>query len=739
MASKPYVELVFSGDATKLTKALTKVGKDTQDTAKDVTTSSDKMVSKLGDVEKAGEKIKPVDMKVSVTGDGQSVASLSGVSDAGSKIKNADAKVSVSGDGEAKSKLSEVDKAGQNIKPAKVKVEAESGDVKDKFKEAGKTGADAFGVGFVSGIASGDFVGAASDIISEAFAKSAENNKLNKNIQNQMGVSPEQAREYGGRISEQYAKGISDSKEPIAAAYSSLSSESKIWDKATDASRDKMVESAVKISSAFGVDVQEPIKAVASLMSSGLATSVGQANDIITSAFRNLGARGDDALETLKEYPQYFEQLGIKGPQALSLIDQALEAGARDTDTAADMWKELGIRAIDGTKAVSDALTDLGLDSKKIPAAIAAGGPAAEAAVEQIIKKLQDMKDPLRRNIDGAALMGGQWEDTGKKVIPALDMTKAKMMDVAGATDSLVATSNSASDQIGRRWDRGSQVLGDWMSQRALDVGNWFDSLTNPTPWATLYGLAHDSENGIHSLFDDMKIGAMTAAGQVNLFGREVITMAEGAQGNGTRAMRNLLAAMSDTDLAAFGASRSINKAHQEVITLPDGKQITISAKDEASGTISSIANRNYTAVIRLKGEWAGFYGLPSGVVLSGSSARGNAGGGWIRGAGTRTSDSIPRMLSNDEFVVNAEDANKGDNPSILEAINSGASMPGPRSAFSGSSVPFSGGGGGGTVAVTLVIKSAGDSVSDYEVRRFRSMVQLVGGGVVQTAGGGRS
>ena len=46
------------------------------------------------------------------------------------------------------------------------------------------------------------------------------------------------------------------------------------------------------------------------------------------------------------------------------------------------------------------------------------------------------------------------------------------------------------------------------------------------------------------------------------------------------------------------------------------------------------------------------------------------ASGGWISGPGTSKSDSIPAMLSNGEFVVNAEDAKK--NRGLLESINSG-------------------------------------------------------------------
>lgn len=49
------------------------------------------------------------------------------------------------------------------------------------------------------------------------------------------------------------------------------------------------------------------------------------------------------------------------------------------------------------------------------------------------------------------------------------------------------------------------------------------------------------------------------------------------------------------------------------------------------------------------------------------------ASGGWIRGPGTATSDSIPAMLSNGEFVVSAENARK--NWDLLTAINSGRNV----------------------------------------------------------------
>ncbi|MBT9137680.1 MAG: hypothetical protein DDT31_00218 [Syntrophomonadaceae bacterium] len=52
----------------------------------------------------------------------------------------------------------------------------------------------------------------------------------------------------------------------------------------------------------------------------------------------------------------------------------------------------------------------------------------------------------------------------------------------------------------------------------------------------------------------------------------------------------------------------------------------------------------------------------------------GFAGGGMIRGKGTGTSDSIPAMLSNGEYVINADATAK--NKGLLDMINNGLTMP---------------------------------------------------------------
>ncbi|MNN39603.1 hypothetical protein D3C81_1536500 [compost metagenome] len=72
----------------------------------------------------------------------------------------------------------------------------------------------------------------------------------------------------------------------------------------------------------------------------------------------------------------------------------------------------------------------------------------------------------------------------------------------------------------------------------------------------------------------------------------------------------------------------------------------------------------------------------------------GFADGGYVSGAGTSRSDSIPAKLSNGEFVINAAATRK--NRALLEAINSGE-----RVSTSGSSASGSGN-GYGPMALTV-------------------------------------
>lgn len=182
-------------------------------------------------------------------------------------------------------------------------------------------------------------------------------------------------------------------------------------------------------------DVQPVAQAVTTLMRTGLAKSSKEAFDLLAAGARNGVDRGQDLLDTFIEYPTVLRKLGLEGPQALGLLNQALDAGARNSDVAADALKEFQIRATDGSKASSEGFRRLGFDAEEMTAKIAAGGEGAREGLQQVLDKLRETEDPVTRNAAAVELFGTKAEDLGDALFA---------MDLSSAVDQLNGVSDSA-------------------------------------------------------------------------------------------------------------------------------------------------------------------------------------------------------------------------------------------------------------------------------------------------------
>lgn len=97
------------------------------------------------------------------------------------------------------------------------------------------------------------------------------------------------------------------------------------------------------------------------------------------------------------------------------------------------------------------------------------------------------------------------------------------------------------------------------------------------------------------------------------------------------------------------------------------------SFNDVLKGVISSLIKAIAQAAIFGSGPFGSLFGGKS--ILSFLLPAAKADGGMVQGPGTATSDSIPTLLSNGEFVINAKATAK--NRHLLESINSGGRIAG--------------------------------------------------------------
>lgn len=127
-----------------------------------------------------------------------------------------------------------------------------------------------------------------------------------------------------------------------------------------------------------------------------------------------------DFLNQLKEYPTQLEFVGMSAEQTISLITQNVKDGIF-SDKGIDAIKEAGLSIREMTKATSDALTGIGLDSKKIQKDLESGQTTIFEVIKQVSQRLSEL--PPQSAAVGTAIADifkGAGEDAGLRYLVTL-------------------------------------------------------------------------------------------------------------------------------------------------------------------------------------------------------------------------------------------------------------------------------------------------------------------------------
>lgn len=237
------------------------------------------------------------------------------------------------------------------------------------------------------------------------------------------------------------------------------------------------IESLTSVAEILGEEIPAAARSAGQLIRTGLAGNAQEAFDILVSGQQNGLNVSQDWLDTIDEYSTQFRALGLSGADAIGLLNQMVEGGARNTDVAADALKELAIRAQDGSKATTDAFATLGLNAGQMATAISSGGDKARTAFDQILDRIRSIKDPVLQMQAAVALLGTKAEDLGD-AFKTIDLTTAadsiKAVDGAAqdAADTALRTSQNEWTQAARTIQAEFQKVKDF-----LNMGDWFSGI----------------------------------------------------------------------------------------------------------------------------------------------------------------------------------------------------------------------------------------------------------------------
>jgi phage-related minor tail protein len=291
-----------------------------------------------------------------------------------------------------------------------------------------KTGAAAAGVA----------IGA---VLMQGVSAAIENSKLDNKLAAQLGATPAQAAQLGKLSGKVYAAGFGEDLPEVNAAIKAAAQNGLIDIKTASAETAQVAtKNLLTVGSVLEEDSERVSSAVSQMMRTGMARSSEEAMDLLVKATQNGVNKSQDLLDTMNEYGTQFRKLGIDGPHAVGLLSQAIKAGARDSDTAADALKEFSIRAVDGSKASAKGYELLGLDAKRMTGVMAKGGDVAAEGLNSVLQRLREMKDPVKQNAAATALFGTKAEDLGQALYAMdLDTAKQQMTGMKGATAAAAA------------------------------------------------------------------------------------------------------------------------------------------------------------------------------------------------------------------------------------------------------------------------------------------------------------
>ncbi len=360
--------------------------------------------------------------------------------------------------------------------------------------DAGDRAGRSAGAGFKAKLRAGAAAAgaAAGALLVAGIGKAMDRANIAGTLQAQLGTTNKVAAQHGKTAGDLYSKGVSGSFQEAADAIKAVVQGGLAPPGATNRQLQSIATKASDVASVFGQDLGGVTNAVSQLMRTGLAESSTEAFDILTRGFQLGADKGGDLLDTVNEYGVQFKKAGLDGSAAMGLISQAIQAGARDSDIAADAIKEFSIRAVDGSDSTAAGFRMLGLDADAMAARFAQGGSAANGVLDLTLDRLRGVKDPVRQAQAATALFGTQAEDLGTALL-AMDPSSAarKLGDFGGATQRVGETIRSGPsyeiETFKRRLEQGFvEVLGTHVLPVVTQFGHALNATVGPALRAVL-------------------------------------------------------------------------------------------------------------------------------------------------------------------------------------------------------------------------------------------------------------
>ena len=466
------------------------------------------------------------------------------------------------------------------------------------------------------------------------------------------------------------------------------------------------------VSNTFGLEFTETMQS-ANTMSKAFGISVSESLKIMQDGLVSGANANGEFLDTIKEYPRYFKEAGLNAEEMVAISTQATKEGIF-SDKGVDTIKEGNLRLREMTTATAAALDGIGISSKQVQKDLQDGSKTTFQVMQEVANKLKEL--PQSSAAVGSAIadiFGGPGEDAGLAYIEMLgdielDMNKVKAKsgeiakaqeDELNATKELQDVMASLFDYTGGGFETMKAQLStiakksltavikgvvkainyfiDWYNESLLlrgainALGTSYRLMWNAIRLVCNLAIDAFKRMGFAAKLERYKAflqskmdaykdyAAVQEQLQKDLSDAEVKEQEEANKKKAAlteeqlKMMSDMIQTMGD-GLSEFFESedKSLHSFLKSMLTsILDAIEIAVNAyfaqilaKEIASKSWGGVASAAALMAL-VKAAFAGAKALVKGFAV----------GGYVQGAGTGTSDSIPARLSNGESVMTAK------------------------------------------------------------------------------------
>ena len=243
-------------------------------------------------------------------------------------------------------------------------------------------------------------------------------------------------------IKKVYADGVGESMDSVADAVIAVKKNLQNLDETT---LTNTTEQALTLDSLYGIDMNETLRGVNSLMSN-FGMTAQEALDYIVAGTQNGLDKTDELGDNLAEYAGKFSQAGYSAQEYFQLLQNGLNGGAYNLDKVNDAINEVTTRLADGT--IADALGSYSGKTQDVFKAWQEGKATQKDVIDSIVEDITNCQNQQEQLNMAATAFGTMAEDGSMKFITSISTVGDTYNDVSDAAKNMFDNSTTESQKL---------------------------------------------------------------------------------------------------------------------------------------------------------------------------------------------------------------------------------------------------------------------------------------------------